>query len=236
MAPILIGGTHAQRPNSVLAEHCPANRVVQGATGVGTVSGEPGIRINLEMEGSSGVKRLLGLVFVLGLVATPAMAQKITIDYAHDFDFSSVDTYQYVVTEESNMENSLMSGRVVGYLRQALREGGLKAVENNPDVLVTYHITTQDRTSYNTTNFGYGGYWGGWGGYGGLGTSTTTATNYTEGTLIIDAYDAKEKKMVWRGTGTVTVKAKPEKQARQIENIFDKLGSKWDKILAGKGK
>jgi hypothetical protein len=42
--------------------------------------------------------------------------------------------------------------------------------------------------------------------------------------------------MVWRGSGTVTVKDKPEKQVKQVENILKKLGKKWDKILAGKGK
>ena len=42
--------------------------------------------------------------------------------------------------------------------------------------------------------------------------------------------------MIWRATGTVTVKAKPEKQIKQVEKILKKLGNKWDKILAGKGK
>ncbi len=60
--------------------------------------------------------------------------------------------------------------------------------------------------------------------------------NYTEGTLIIDGYDSKEKKMVWRGTGTVTVKDNPEKRSKQIDKILHKLGSKWDKILKNKGK
>jgi hypothetical protein len=69
-----------------------------------------------------------------------------------------------------------------------------------------------------------------------MGSSTTTESNYTEGTLIIDAYEPGDKKMVWRGTGTVTVKAKPEKQAQQIDKILAKLGDKWDKILAGQGK
>ena len=59
----------------------------------------------------------------------------------------------------------------------------------------------------------------------------TIATDYTEGTLIIDGYEPKEKKMVWRGTGTVTVKAKPEKQTKQVEKILTKMGKKWEKIL-----
>ncbi len=42
--------------------------------------------------------------------------------------------------------------------------------------------------------------------------------------------------MIWRGTGTITVKSKPEKQVKQIDKIFVKMGSKWDKILQNQGK
>jgi hypothetical protein len=34
----------------------------------------------------------------------------------------------------------------------------------------------------------------------------------------------------------VTVKAKPEKQIKQVENILTKIGKRWEKILAGQGK
>ena len=183
------------------------------------------------------MKKTLGLVFALALFAAPAMAQKVTIDYAHDFDFDSVNTFQYVDTKESNAGNELMAGRIEEMIKKELREGGLNEVTENPDIFVTYHVTTKDRTSYTTSNFGYGGYHGGYYGWGGgMGTSTTTAHNYTDGTLLIDAYDAKDKKMIWRGTGTVTVKAKPEKQIKQVEKILTKIGARWEKILAGKGK
>jgi hypothetical protein len=184
------------------------------------------------------MKKALGLLFVLALVATPAMAQKVTIDYAHDYDFDGIKTFQYVDTRESNVQgNDMMATRVMSMIKKELREGGLTEVAENPDIYVTYHFTTEERTSYTTTNFGYGGYHGGWYGWGGsMGSSTTQQYNYTDGTLIIDAYDAAEKKMIWRGTGTVTVKAKPEKQIKQVENILTKIGNKWEKILAGMGK
>jgi len=194
------------------------------------------------------MKKVLGLIFVLTLAATPAMAQKVTVDYAHDFDFDSIKTFQYVDTKESNAKNELMAGRIAELIKKELREGGLTEVQENPDLFVTYHVTTEELSSFNTTGMGYGGYggygpgWGGWGGYGGYGygggmaSSTTYETKYTEGTLIIDGYDPAEKKLVWRGTGTVTVKSKPEKQIKQVENILEKIGKKWDKILAGKGK
>jgi hypothetical protein len=184
------------------------------------------------------MKKVFGLIFVVALIATPAMAQKVTIDYAHDYDFDSIKTFQYVDTQESNVQgNDMMAQRVTDMIKKELREGGLTEVQENPDIFVTYHFTTQERTGYTTNNFGYGGFHGGWYGWGGgMGTSTTTQQNYTDGTLIIDAYDGAEKKMIWRGTGTVTVKAKPEKQIKQVENILTKIGAKWDKILHGQGK
>jgi hypothetical protein len=194
------------------------------------------------------MKKALGLVFVLALAATPAMAQKVNIDYAHDFDFSGVNTFQYVDTEESNSKNELMAGRIVEMIKKELREGGLTEVQENPDLYVTYHVTTEELSSFNTTSMGYGGYGGygpGWGGYGrygygygagGMASSTTYETKYTEGTLIIDGYDPTDKKLVWRGTGTVTIKDKPEKQIKQVDKILTKIGAKWDKILEGKGK
>lgn len=183
------------------------------------------------------MKRALGLLFVVALVATPAMAQKVYIDYSHEFDFSKVKTFEYVDTKESNSKDELMDSRIASMIKQKLEAGGLTEVSENPDLYVTYHVTTKDQTSYTTTNFGYGGYGGGWYRWGGgMGTSYTTPVNYTEGTLIIDAYRPSDKKMVWRGTGTVTVKAKPEKVTQQIQNILDKLGKRWAKILKGQGK
>jgi len=186
------------------------------------------------------MKKALGILIVLGLAAVPASAQKVTIDYAHDFDFSAVKTFQYVETEESNAANPMMHDRIKAKIIKEMKEGGATEVESNPDVYITYHITTADRTTYNTTSFGYGGYHRGWGGWGwggpGLATSTTTEHNYTEGTLIIDAYDGAEKKMIWRATGTVTVKAQPDKQIKQVDKILTKIGKKWQKIMAGKGK
>lgn len=183
------------------------------------------------------VRKIVPLLVIMIVVSIPALAQKITIDYAHDFDFSSVETFQYVRTAESNAPDEITDNRIKNAIIRELFEGGLNSASSDPDLYVTYHLTSQENTVYNTTSFGYGGFHGGWGRWGGgMGTATTTASTYTEGTLIIDAYGPNEKKMIWRGTGTVTVKSKPEKQIKQIDKILDKLGKKLAKILAGKGK
>jgi hypothetical protein len=190
------------------------------------------------------MRRTLGLLIVFSVMATPVLAQKITIDYDHEFDFAQVKTFTYAETEDSNTGNQLTDSRIKNAILTELREGGLSQVATDGDLYVTYHVTTQDNTVFNTSSFGYGGWgpgWGGYGrygyGYGGMGgTSTTTTQTFTDGTLIVDAYEPSEKKMVWRGTGTVTIKEKPEKQANQIDKILTKMGNKWDKILKNKGK
>ena len=183
------------------------------------------------------MRRALGLAAVALLVAAPSFAQKVTIDYARDFDFEAVKTFEYVDSEQSNAANPLMADRIQQMIRKELVEGGLTEVTESPDVYVTYHITTAERTTYNTTSFGYGGYHRGWYRWGGgMGSATTSESTFVEGTLIIDAYDAAQNKMIWRGTGTVTVKKTPEKQVRQVEKILEKLGDRWDKILKNEGR
>ena len=103
--------------------------------------------------------------------------------------------------------------RVNEKILRELRQGGLEPTDSDPDLYITYHVTTRDNMVLNTTSYGYGGYGAGWGGYGrrgrgyrgGHSSSTTTASTYTEGTLIVDAHEPGAKKMVWRGTGTVTI-------------------------------
>jgi hypothetical protein len=183
------------------------------------------------------MKRALGLLVVLGWIATPAVAQRINIDYDENFDFATVRTFQYHDTPDTNIDNPLMDARAREAIVREMTEGGLEHVDSNPDLYITYHVTTQDYVSLTTTTHGYGGWGRGWHRWGGgMTSSSTTATTYTEGTMIIDAYKASDKQMVWRGTGTVTVKAKPEKQTKQIDKILAKMGKRWEKILAKQGK
>ena len=190
------------------------------------------------------MRNLLGLFAIAAIVATPSVAQKITIDYAHGYDFSSLKTFQYVETKDSNAGNDLTDDRLHAAIIREMKENGGEEVTSNPDFYITYHVVTKDNTVFNTTNYGYGGWGPGWGGYGmygygygaGITDSTTRAYTYTDGTLIIDAYDPETKKLIWRGTGTVTLKSKPEKQAKQVDKILDKMGKQWDKILKGQGE
>ena len=56
---------------------------------------------------------------------------------------------------------------------------------------------------------------------GGVGTSRTTATEYTVGTLIIDFYDARQRELVWRGSGEgkVNQARDPEESQERINQV-----------------
>ena len=194
------------------------------------------------------MNKALGILVILAVIAAPSMAQQVTIDYAHDFDFEPVKTFTFVAPTDQAAGNDLTDDRLESAIIRELTqsEGGLKQVDSNPDLYITYHVTSKDNTTFQTSSYGYGGYGAGWGGYGrygygagyGIGSmdTTTRAYTYTEGTLIIDAYDPTDKKLVWRGTGTVTLKSKPEKQAKQVDNILTKMGKQWQKILKNQGQ
>ena len=72
-------------------------------------------------------------------------------------------------------------------------------------------MATEQRHSIDTFYSGPG--WGGWGWYGmgGMGSASTTVRTYKVGTLVVDMFDTKTKKAIWRGTASDTIPSSPEK-------------------------
>ncbi|HXV76226.1 MAG TPA: DUF4136 domain-containing protein [Candidatus Polarisedimenticolaceae bacterium] len=179
------------------------------------------------------------IVLMLAVLAgPPALAQKITIDYDKDFR-GKVETFAWYEHDNEAtslaVQNPLVHSRIVNAIEHFLTTIGLREVgpDATPDLLVTYHTSSTQEVEYNTTNFGYG-YPGGWYspyGYGwGGGASTTTATTYQRGTLVLDAWDAKTEKLIWRGTASAIIPENPEKVTKVIDDALDKMVRKWDKI------
>ena len=55
------------------------------------------------------------------------------------------------------------------------------------------------------------------------GGATTTVETYTDGTIVVDLFDAKTKKLAWRGVATKEISNKPEKVSEQIEKAIEKV-------------
>ena len=151
-----------------------------------------------------------------------------SVDYDREADFSQVTTFSW--TGKQNPEvNDLVHNRIVNALRSNLVAKGLREVDSNPDVLVTYYGDTDERTVIDTMNtgYGYGPGWG-WGGGGmGMGSYTTTVRTHQEGTIIVDGYRADDKQLVWRGTVTGTISDDPKKNEKNIVKGVAKLFEKY---------
>ena len=182
------------------------------------------------------VKTAIGIVMAIALVAVPAAAQKVHVDYDRDYVNKDYKTFAWGKTPETSLaeESPLMHSRIKNAIEYYLTEGGRLEDKTNPDVYVTYHTNTQEEVRYSTTSFGYG-YGAGWGWdpYWGGGMSTsTTAHTYERGSLIIDIWDAEDKKMIWRGTATAVVTQNPEKAAKQIDKALKKMIKQYHKLRA----
>jgi hypothetical protein len=180
---------------------------------------------------------------ILGLVLTagPAFAQKVYVDYDKNYDGSRVETFAWAETSGTSVAKTdpLLHSRIVNGIEYYLTLGGVREVEGNPDVYVTYHTSTKKEVSIDTSVHGYG-YPGGWGYYGrrayafgAYGTSTTTVRTYEKGTLIVDVWDAASNQLVWRGTVVnITVTDNPTKMEKRIDKALKKMVDKWRKIKA----
>jgi len=181
--------------------------------------------------------RRLAIVALLVVFAAPAAAQKVYIDYDKDYDFKKVKTFGWAEQSETSLEKTypLVHSRIVNSIEHHLTQGGLIETDQNPDVYVTYHTNSKEELQLNTSSYGYG-YPGGWytspywGGGWGMSGATTTVTSYTRGTLIIDIWDAHEKKMIWRGSMERVISDNPDKLGKQIEKALQKMVKKWQKM------
>ena len=169
--------------------------------------------------------RILGAVaLTLGLGGCSGI--QVNTDYNPDIDFSRYQTFAWAERagsgDDALIDNELVDRRFRRAVESELASRGMARVSSGqPDLVVGYQLILDDRVDYRTVNTYYGSGWGYRGVYGGVGTSRTTATEYTVGTLIIDFYDARQRELVWRGSGEgkVNQARDPEESQERINQV-----------------
>lgn len=163
----------------------------------------------------------LGLTLTT-LLATTAMAQKISTESAPGTNFGGYKTFMWVKQPTSPTRCSGSASSTTSTRSSRRRDSGV--VTEGADLGVAAHMATRQEKSLNTFYDGFGGGWR-WGG--GFGTATTTVDTYEEGTLIVDMFDAKTKQTIWRGTATQRVSTDLQKQAANMAKAAHKLFKKF---------
>lgn len=157
----------------------------------------------------------LSMVFVISALAA---AQQVQTQTLPNFDFSQLHTF--FVKIGTSWGNPIGESQVKDMVAQTLAAKGWTqaASEDTADAVVVVHGATQQKHSLDTYYSGMGGW-----GWGGMGTATTTTTTYTVGTMLIDIFDAKERKLVYRGTAEGELSEKTEKRAKMVQKALDKM-------------
>lgn len=161
--------------------------------------------------------RALGLLFIAIVVAACATSPpKPIVDYKADYDFRAVKKIAFydesgkVIGDNPLLLSDMQSDRIDEALSYALTNRGYTIVDDaeQADLLLSWHLVTQQMTdvqTWNTPSIGYGAYYGRYNAYSGyscwscFGAQTEVSVqNYTQGTFIVDLIDPKLRKSVWR--------------------------------------
>lgn len=181
-------------------------------------------------------------LLALCLLAAPAVAQKVYVDYDGATAFSEFRTFQMRETAKDLRRNSpRLHDRVVQKLTEYMIEGALEPTTSEPDVYVAYYaayigdlrLVLSDLEYTYGDGFTPGSYW-----EGGVGTRQVSAKefNFKEGTIVIDVWDRERGILVWRGMATSALKPDYAKREARLEKALDKLMKQWEKTYGGRAR
>ena len=163
---------------------------------------------------------MMGAVAVGTLLAAPAaFAQDVNTDFDPRANFASYRTYAW--TPGTPSPNPLGEQRIHAAVDQQLAAKGFSLVPESPSVYIATHVVTKEQQQLNVSGFGGGPFFGG-----GI-DATARVETYTQGTLAVDMYDAKSKKLVWRGVGSSTASDKADKNTAKVNKALEKMFKKY---------
>jgi hypothetical protein len=166
-------------------------------------------------------RRMSALVGITLLFSAASFAQQVKTDYDRSADFGQYKTYSWVKVQT---RDPLMVDRIETAVNADLASKGWKQVKSGGDVSIIAIEITHNQQTLNTFYDGFGGGWGwrGWGG-GGFGEATTTTGVYQVGTLVVDLFDGKTKKLIWRGSSSDTLSNNSEKNIKNLDKAVQKM-------------
>jgi hypothetical protein len=161
---------------------------------------------------------ILGAMIVIGLCVA---AQEVKTHYAKDFDISNDKTFTVMIgTAWGNPTNEQYATNAVA--QQLIAKGYTQSPDAaSADMLVVVHGATQDKTSVQSFYSGTGVSNFGWAGPAGV--STTWETEYKVGTGVIDIFDTKAKKLVFRGMAEDEISGVGPQNQKKIDEGLTKM-------------
>jgi hypothetical protein len=170
------------------------------------------------MKLQRAVLALMGMMF---LFAGKSSAQQVKTDYDRNANFGQYKTYSW---ERVKTKDALDVDRIKSAVNAALAAKGWTLVDSGGDVSIIALEMTRDQQTLNTFYDGFGGGWG-WRrfGGGGFGEATTTTETYKVGTVVIDLFETKTKRLIWRGASSDTLSNNSDKNIKNLDKGVEKM-------------
>ncbi|MDM0014301.1 DUF4136 domain-containing protein [Variovorax sp. J22P168] len=159
----------------------------------------------------------LALASLLAACASPVTVQT---DFDAKADFGAYRSYSWIA--DPSGESSLMPQSVVQGIDARLQARGWKRVADG-EVHVAAHLTTRDGQTYNTFYSGIGHDLT-WLGFGPVPDRVVMSTNpYRKGTLVIDMFDGRSRRAIWRGSAEGVLPDDPLRIDASVRGALDRL-------------
>ena len=173
------------------------------------------------------IARTLAAALVgMAMAGAPILAQTVTIDYDHTVNFLKFKSYTW---EKIHASDPDVESRITAAMQRDMTGRYMTEVAKGGDVTLTAVEATQDKQEFTTFYNGLGsGYaWQRpWGSAGFMDTQATLGDIPLD-TLVVDMYDTKTHKLLWRGTVTQPVGGSEDKNDQRIDKAVTLLISKY---------
>jgi hypothetical protein len=189
-----------------------------------------------------GLRRLLGLarslhspdheetpmkltlsVLILGISlfsGAASLSAQVRTDYDHSANFATYKTYSWLKVQAGD---SLWNDRLQQDVDARLASKGWTKTESGGDAMVSAFRSTQNEQTLQTFYDGFGGgwRWRGFGGGDGLATTTTEVTKV--GNVVVDIFDAKSQKLLWRGKDSDDLSSNADKNVQNLQKDINDM-------------
>jgi hypothetical protein len=164
--------------------------------------------------------RLLTAIAAL-LLAVPAIAQQVSVNFLPNVSFAQYHTYAWGGNNANQIQDSILAQVAKQDIDTAMQSKGLTLVteDKNPDIIITANGGMRQQTSYQA--------WGMRGIGGGMG-SITPEQNVVA-TMIVDLFDAKTHALLWRGIAQDTLSNNGGKNQKLVQSAISKMFKQWPK-------
>jgi len=152
----------------------------------------------------------------LVLTTLSACSVKVHSMFDQSLDFSKYKTFcwlngcEFTYTGPTYLNDSLLREKIKSAIVSELESKGLSQNDDNPDLLVDFHISVENESSiiYHHYDDGH---------YNFKPFPEQEVVNYLKGTIIVDLVDKEESRMVWRSEAIGYMDLHPDLSEKNIK-------------------